>query len=289
MNKNITLFSLLIIFFSITSCSDESASIPSYIYIDDAKIETNGSSEGAPTDNITDIWVYVNNFAIGVFNEQKLIPILSDANGESEIILIAGIRDNGIKENIQQYYLYDQLKITQNLKNGKIDTINAVFKYSDKVNFVFIEGFESGNIFNRDIDGDTYTNISITSESPRSGNRCGMIKLNSEHPEIEVTSGIEYNDLPDKGNLTYLEMDYYGSNEFIVGVSGKDKQGNEYKSDFIALKSKDQWNKIYLNLTNTIQDSGLESYRIYFKAYFNNTKESTNIFLDNIKLLYSQK
>ena len=288
MNKIISFF-ILILTLSFFSCGKDSAIIPSYLYIEQVKVLTNTAIEGAPTENITDIWVYVNNFPIGAFDKQKLIPILPDESGNQEVLLIAGIRDNGIKENIQQYYLYDQINITAQLVPGQIDTIQAVFRYNPDVTFVFVEGFESGNIFNTDIDGDEKTKIAITNQNPRSGNRSGIIELNAEHPSIEVTSSIEYYNLPDKGNLTYLELDYYGNNEFIIGISGKDIEGNEYKSDFIVLKTKDDWNKIYLNLTKTIQDSGLKSYRIYFKAIFNNTKDSTNIFLDNIKLLYSQK
>ena len=288
MNKIIT-FIFLILALNFFSCSKDSATIPSYIYIDQVKVQTNVAIEGASTENITDIWVYVNNFPVGVFGKQKLIPILPDETGNQEILLIAGIRDNGIKENIQQYYLYNQINITKQLVPGQIDTIQAVFRYNSDVEFVFVEGFESGNIFNNDVDGDEITKIAITDQNPRSGNKSGTIDLNAEHPSIEVTSCIEYYNLPNNGNLTYLEMDYFGTNEFIIGISGKDAVGNEYKSDFIVLKTKEEWNKIYLNLTKTIQDSGLKSYRIYFKAIFNNNKERTNIFLDNIKLLYSQK
>jgi len=284
-------FTFLLIFTILTlySCNETEAVIPAYIYINNVSLETNNSTQGAPTQNITDIWVYVDGLSTGVFNKQQLIPIISDDYSTTEILLVPGIRDNGIKQDIQNYFLYKEIKLTNNLKPGEIDTISAVFQYVDHADFVFIEDFENGNIFNKDIDGDSYTSINISENNPRSGEKCGIIQLNTEHNHIETTTKFFYYNLPKSGNLVYLEMDYKGDNEFVVGISGKDITGNEYKSDFILLKPQESWNKIYLNLTKEIQDSGLESYRIFFKAQHNDTNETTTIFLDNIKLLYSQK
>ncbi len=271
------------------SCNDTEAKIPAYIYIDNIELETNNATQGAPTQNVTDIWVYVDGVSIGVFNKQQLIPILSDDFQSTDIILVPGIRDNGIRQDIQNYFLYKEITISEHLEPGIIDTINAVFRYVDHAKFVFIEGFENGNIFNKEVDGDENTLIRISENNPRSGKKCGIIELNNEHNSLETTTKLDYYNLPKKGNLVYLEMDYKGNNEFVAGISGKDIHGNEYKSDFILLKPQEKWNKIYLNLTNEIQAAGLESYKIFFQAQYNNTSETTTIFLDNIKLLYSQK
>ncbi len=282
---SILLFIILIQY----SCNDPEAKIPAYIYIDNIELETNNATQGAPTQNVTDIWVYVDGVSIGVFNKQQLIPVLADDFQSTEIILVPGIRDNGIRQDIQNYFLYKEITISENLEPGIIDTIDAVFRYVDHAKFVFIEDFENGNIFNKEVDGDEYTSIRISENNPRSGKKCGIIELNNEHNSLETTTKADYYNLPEKGNLVYLELDYKGNNEFVTGISGKDIQGNEYKSDFILLKPQEKWNKIYLNLTNEIQAAGLESYKIFFRAQYNNTSETTTIFLDNIKLLYSQK
>ena len=271
------------------SCNNTEAKIPAYIYIDNIELETNIVTQGAPTQNITDIWVYVDGAAIGVFDKQQLIPILADDFQNTEIILVPGIRDNGIKQDIQNYFLYKEITLNKNLEPGIIDTIDAVFRYVDHAEFVFIEDFENGNIFNKEVDGDEYTSIKITGDNPRSGKKCGIIELTKDHDLLEATTKLDYYNLPKKGNLVYLELDYKGNNEFVVGISGKDTGGNEYKSDFILLKQQDKWNKIYLNLTKEIQKSGLQSYKIYFRAQYNDKNETSTIFLDNIKLLYSQR
>ena len=287
-----TIKSIFILFFVILfqySCNDTGAQIPAYIYIDKIELETNNAIQGAPTQNITDIWVYVDGLSIGVFNKQQLIPILSDDFSNTEVILVPGIRDNGIRQDIQNYFLYKEISLKGNLKSGVIDTMNAVFKYVDHADFIFIEDFENSNIFNKDIDGDNFTSIKISKKNPRSGKKCGIIELDTQHKYLETTTKIGYYNLPKSGNLVYMEMDYMGDNEFVVGISGKDIYGNEYQSDFIQLKSQENWNKIYLNLTKEIQESALESYKIFFKAQYNGKSETTTIYLDNIKLLYSQK
>ncbi len=271
------------------SCNEDSAEIPAYIYIDKIALETNNTTQGAPTHNITDIWVYVNGLSTGVFNKKELIPVIASDYSTAEIILVPGIRDNGIKQDIENYFLYREIQLTEPLKAGEIDTITAVFHYVNHADFIFIEDFENGNIFNKEVDGDSFTKIKISEENPRSGKKCGIIELNTEHNNIETTTKSDYYNLPDKGNLVYMEMDYKGDNELVVGISGKDINGSEYKSDFILLKQQENWNKIYLNLTKKIQDSGLESYRIYFKTTYDKTNGTSTIYLDNIKLLYSRK
>ena len=278
-----------ILLLAIASCKDDEAELPAYLFVKDFQMKTL-PAQGAPTHNIKDIWVYTSNDFLGVFDKQQLIPVILGDNKDTEVKLFAGIRENGIRQAVSQYFLYKEITIPNDrLIPGKIDSFVAIFQYVDHVEFVFIEDFENGNIFNQDIDGNPGTNIKITTESPAFGTQCGVINLNPENDYIEVTTKQDYRNLPDKGNLVYLEMDYRCNNEFLVGISGKDITGEEYKSDFIILKEHEEWNKIYLNFTEKILNSGLESYRIYFKARYNEKNDTTSIYLDNIKLLYSQK
>ena len=271
------------------SCNKYDAKIPGYIYINEIKVKTK-AGQGASTHNISDLWLYAGGKSLGVFSENQLIPILPDDFSNSTINIVPGIRDNGIKQDIQNYFLYNEIMLEGNiLHEGEIDTISLTFDYSEQAEFVFVEGFESGNIFNKDEDGDPDTAIKISEESPRSGNKCGFIKLDSIHNTIEVTTKKDFYTLPKEGNLVYVELDYKSNTSLVVGVSGKDLKGHEFKSDFILLKKQDLWNKIYLNFTKKIKDSGLESYKIYFKSGHNEENETSIIFLDNIKLLYLRR
>jgi len=276
------------LFFLNYSCNiDNKADLPAYLYIDSVGIKINKSIEGAPTHKITDLWVFSDGKAVGVFNSNQLIPILADNFSQPKIQIFAGIRANGSRSEIETYYLLDELLIEKELIHGKIDTISAFFEYDKNAKFIFTEGFENGNIFANDLDGNKKTKIINTTSNAISGNFCGRIDLNEENNIIDVTSLQEYYDLPkDDGNKVYLEIDYKNNVEFYIGIIGNEINGTSHKVDIIYLNKKESWNKLYLNLTTTILNSSLNSYRVYFRAKHNSENETSTIQFDNIKLLY---
>ena len=65
---NIRIISICIfILASIISCNKNEESIPSYISISTYNLNTNPSTEGVNTNNITDVWVYANDQFRGAF------------------------------------------------------------------------------------------------------------------------------------------------------------------------------------------------------------------------------
>lgn len=279
---------ITIILFSFNSCDKNTkAEVPAFLYVDSIEIKINKASEGAPTHNITELWVYSDGKAVGVFNKGELIPIIIDDYKNPKIEIFAGIRANGSRSEIETYYLLNEILINKPLIPGEIDTISAVFQYEPDTKFVFVEDFENGNIFLKDLDGDKNTNIVNSSIDPATGKLCGRIELTEDKSVIAVTSSQEYFDLPkNTGNKVYLEIDYKNNTEFYIGIIGKEFDGTSHKVDIIFLKQKEDWNKLYLNLTNTIQNSALNSYQIYFRANHNDENTTSVIQLDNIKLLY---
>jgi len=278
---------LLLFAFVFHSCGKKTeAEIPAYIVIDSVGVNTDIGRQGAGSHNITDFWVYVNEDQIGVFNKKQLIPILAKNYNDINIKIYAGIRSNGLKNNIDIYFLYKNIELNKSLSPGEIDTINAIFKYDDYAKFVFVEGFENGNIFNKDDDGNYNTKISVTGEKAIYGNKCGLILLDKENNKIQVTTKDDFYDLPKEGNKVFLELDYLCDTEFVIGISGKDELMHEYKEDVIILKKRDFWNKIYLNLTEYIKRGNLESYKVFFKATNPVESDQSKVFLDNIKLVY---
>ncbi len=262
------------------------AEIPAYIYIDSVGLSTDINIQGESSHDITDLWVYVDEKPIGVFNKYELIPILAEDYSNIKIEIFAGIRSNGQTNNIEIYFLYNSVDLTKSIKQGEIDTINAIFKYDDYAKFVFAEGFENGNIFNKDIDGNLNTQIKVTGENAIYGKKCGLIALDTENNYINVTTKEDFYDLPSEGNKIFFEADYTCDTEFVIGISGKDKLQNEYKEDIIILKKKDTWNKLYLDLTYPIKRAELESYRVYLKVTNPTKMDKSKVFLDNLKLVY---
>jgi hypothetical protein len=288
LKKNIAHIALIIIVGVFTSCSIgfDKAETPFYIYFDNVELKTKLQTEGAPSHKISELWVYADGKFLGAFSKGNPIPIISD-NDNIEVNVIAGIRANGSKNDFQQYFPLQSIKYILKHIPGAIDTLDAVFSFADNTQFVFIEDFENGNIFTFDIDTNPATSITISKTDPFSGQNCGYISLDKTNSIIEVTSSTEFFQLPTSGKTVFLEVDYKCNTPFVIGLTGKDiKTDKEYSSDIILLTEKENWNKLYLNLTSTIQQSGLGLYKINFRAEHADEKEKSEISLDNIKMLY---
>ncbi len=268
-----------------TSCNKSTkAEVPAYIFVDSIGLSTDEYIQGAESQNIKELWVYVNEKPIGVFNKQELIPIITEDYSKPNIKIYAGIRSNGTKDNIEIYFLYKDIEFNKAVTPGKIDTIEAIFEYDNFSKFVFIEGFEKGNIFNKVKVGNT--KIQITEENAVYGKKCGLISLNADHKSIEVTTKKDYFDLPTQGNKVFFEIDYMCNTEFVIGISGKDQLSNEYSQDLIILKKKENWNKLYLDLSYSIKKAELSSYRIYIKVIHPTELDKSEVYIDNLKLVY---
>lgn len=287
-------FSVLLLFLSvfgiafISSCGGlfDQARSPHYIYFRSAELLTNSSTQGAPSHHISELWLFVEGQWHGTFDIQKTIPIISDKN-TVDVTVFAGIRANGSRQDARQYFLMQDISFELQYKEGSIDTIDAVFQYSDNTNFAFTEGFENSNIFTNILDSDPETSLSLTQENPRSGEYCGKATLDENHKRLVITSSGDYFELPTRGNMIFLEIDYKANTELIIGLIGKDLiSGVEFSTELIYLRSQEEWNKLYLDLTPSVRESGYSYFKVFFKAEHNETIEKSEIFLDNIKLLY---
>ena len=59
------------------------------------------------------------------------------------------------------------------------------------------------------------------------------------------------------------------------------------KSELIWVTSKDEWNKIYINLTQTVSESiGALSFKVFINMRRNDPSTSEEISFDNIKILH---
>lgn len=274
--------------FLLSSCSGYEAAPASYIVVKDISLETNLFYQGHPTHDIEQFSVYVDDNPIGVFSVGKLIPIISNGNAAANLKFYPLVKMNGGKSNLQEYFLLQEFEKEYTFSSGTIDTIDLLYKYKESVNFAFFEGFENNNIFTEDLDDDSNTFVSVSDVEPISGNHCGVVNLDTAASYIEFTSYLYY-ELPVDGKKTILELDYRGNIGFVMGIMGRDISGQEASIDFIYIKETEDWNKIYIDITEQLKLSELDLYRIVFKARHRETLENSFIFFDNIKLLYSER
>ena len=91
---------------------------------------------------------------------------------------------------------------------------------------------------------------------------------------------------PQQGAPVYLEIDYKSSTEFLVGMYINYSQ-DVVRRDLLWVTPKQEWNKIYINLTQTVSESiGAESFKVFLNMRRNEPSLSEEINFDNLKILY---
>ncbi len=274
MNINRIIAILLII--SIISCKKSSDNdIPSYITIG------NFTLDGNSTHNITDAWVYIDDNLQGVYEIPANFPVL--AQGPHKLRVKAGIKDNGIAGNRIPYPFYSSYIIDEQTFNPETTiSITPVVSYLENATLDDKAEDFDGNGLNLETDSATF---SIDDEMPLDGNY-GVITLTDSILLTELTTK-EFSDLPQAGAPVYLELDYKCNTQFLVGVYINFPQSSILQKDLLWVRPKDEWNKIYINLTSTISEGvGADSFKIFIGMQRDFTMESNTIHLDNLRIVY---
>ena len=274
MNINRIIAILLII--SIISCKKSSDNdIPSYITIG------NFTLDGNSTHNITDAWVYIDDNLQGVYEIPANFPVL--AQGSRKLRVKAGIKDNGIAGNRIPYPFYSSYIIDEQTFNPETTiSITPVVSYLENATLDDKAEDFDGNGLNLETDSATF---SIDDEMPLDGNY-GVITLTDSILLTELTTK-EFSNLPQAGAPVYLELDYKCNTQFLVGVYINFPQSSILQKDLLWVREKDEWNKIYINLTSTISEGvGADSFKIFIGMQRDFTMESNTIHLDNLRIVY---
>ena len=268
----------LIIMLVFVSCQkDETDAIPAYIQIDTITLnEESDPTNPLTNDNgITDAWVYVNDQLQGVYDLPAKFPVLEE---EMQTVRIkAGIKANGIASSRIAYPFYTSYFEDITLSPNKTTTITPVVEFNREEEDIFIEDFEGIGI---NIDSDSLSFFIDNFD----GNNFGRIALSDSMYISEVTTD-ELFDLPQAGAPVILELDYKSNTQFLVGVYINYPQSVVQK-DLLWITPKEDWNKIYVNLTTTISE-GINA--TSFKVFIGMKREGEDpneLCFDNLKVVY---
>jgi hypothetical protein len=208
-------------------------------------------------------------------------PVLKE--GSNVIQIKPGIMVNGIVGTRAYYPFYQPCEINSNLVKGQTDTIYpSVSYYAGKIQW--IEDFETGGVtLARFGSSDTVIQKVATSGIVFEGNYSGAIYLDNVKDYFLAVSNVDYN-FPKGNSPVFLEMNYKTNINLQIGV-----YANNTKVEIISLHPIDYWNKIYINLTPTINEySNVSSFKVYFEVAKGTDIAASETFLDNIKLLYNK-
>lgn len=277
----LTVLSVLVILVSCDKFSGDQT-IPAYIHIE--KITFSATDiQGTSSSKITDAWVYVDDQLVGAFQLPVTFPVLE--RGKHKVTIHAGIKMNGIASTRVYYPFYKPVDFQVNFVEDSVVTLNPAVTYYESTKFVWMENFESGgSSLEKTAKSDTALVLTSDHQNVFEGNFSGMVNLNDSVLIFEAAT-IDPYELPKTGSSVFLEMNYKTNNLFTVGVIGVGAT-QVIQQPIIVLNHSDSWNKIYINLTSTVQEMTTS---VAFKVFLGAVKEDTvshpKILVDNFKLL----
>ena len=256
--------------------------IPSFLRIDSISMAT-GNGEGNPDHNIVDAWVYENEKLLGIFELPAVIPILVD--GEANIRIRGGIKLNGQVGTRIPYLFTEDYLGTISLFPDSVVNINPTLNYQNWVTFDWLEDFDNVglSLITSDVsDADIERINGIEAFDGKT------LKLALAEDEIifECKSGVTY-ELPGSGTPVLLEFTYRSNHSCVVGLFSRD-QGGTFQVPIIVLSASEDWNRIYVNLTDVISSN---SDFINHQPFFGFVRDEDHVgeayfYIDNIRMLH---
>ncbi len=281
MKKKIFILFYIILLYS---CEiDEKEKIPSYINIEKIELQTS-HYQGTASENITDAWVSVNGNFIGVFELPAEFPVME--TGEQKIVIKAGIKKNGISASRTIYPFYEAYEIEKVLETSKITKISPKISYKEETIFDWMEDFESAGISLDTVNSNSSLMEKIDS-SVFEGQYSGFTRIKIEDSLFQFKT-INKFEKPTNYSETYLEMNYKNNTEFVIGLIYETETSIK-TIPVIYLNKKENWNKIYINLTQTFESyTEIKTYNLFF-AYAKGEEDEIiepKFYWDNFKLLH---
>lgn len=267
------------------SACDDPEPQPAYLQIDDFDLALNVATQGSESANITDVWVTVDGIFLGVYDLPARLPVL--AEGATEIRLEAGVLENGRSVTPEIYPFYEPFVTTVTIVPGQVLRLEPTTSYRDNAQIAFIENFEPDQprVFTLNWSG--APELMVTQEVVFEGDFSGVLRLSDTTSIVEIATDFDFTDLLSSTNPNvWLEVNYRSTASVAWGVVGFDGLAPVEVFDVGFLPS-EEWNKIYLNLSQSIFNSDLAEYSIALQAFIAEQGQTEAVvYLDNIKLLY---
>ncbi len=259
-------------------------SIPAYLKIDSIYLTTEYYAQGTASHQITDAWVYIDDYSMGAFELPARLPALY--RGKHKVMIWPGIKRDGIGSTRTVYEFYSPVTREVNFTEDSTSSLGVLkTSYQSTTQFPWKEDFESISV-TLDTTDRSLTAIRLTAPgSPTTfeGSHSGWVELDTANNFFECQTHQEY---PIPSNTVYLEMNFNISNSLVVGVfTYSDLM--VYQSPIITLNpTNGAWKKIYIDLTTTLNAySGMTSYRVYLYTFLDSGLQKSTLLFDNFKVV----
>jgi hypothetical protein len=279
-SKNILVPFILILF---ASCNKEER-IPAYIHIDKIALITAYANVGSNSNKIVDAWIYIDGQLAGTYELPCTIPVLYE--GSHSVMVLPGIKENGISETRIPYPFYDKYEETVTFVPGQITTISPTTVYSQGADFSWLEDFEgSHGICDNVGTPDTIMSIIHPPEDVFEMSGSGAVVLAAGHTSYFGITCNKYV-LPQAGAPVFLELNYKCNTDLNVGIVGYSGTTIDVQSISLTLRPTSGWNKVYINLTTEVTNAtNSTQFAIFFSMLKNPDLTTSYFYLDNVKLI----
>jgi hypothetical protein len=259
--------------------------LPSVIHVEPFDFQVS-PGQGSANNRITEVWVYANSNLLGAFAMPVDIHYLE--TGPTTLTLRPGIRNNGIVNDAIIYPMFNSFTTEIDASPGSPFSVTPVTGYKPEVVFSFMEDFEVTNMFVDNRDTIAASQLVRTQDTVFEGDYAAKITLSEEAHFIDVTHAIAMADLPTDGTATYLELRYKSDVEFSIGLTGINLQGQNIDNFFYLVRPSEEWNMLYIELSDLLSLSGFPAYKIAFRSLFvpGTGKTTFTVYLDNIKVVH---
>jgi hypothetical protein len=286
-------FIFLLIFSTFLSCRDKEEQIPAYLKLEPFEV---ASANSAADHKLSYAFVYIKeNTFLGGFPVPGLIPILEE--GDIEVQIFPGIQANGSKQTPSIYPMMQPYKTKLNFVAGQTTTLKTPTDYFPNVKTVVggLEDFDGATVLAfDDKDNDPSTSLVFDTIGGIEGKYARM-QIDTGHLINWVQFRQAMEGLPTNGgNAIYIELSYKTDTPFEILLFGSDQ--NAIQTELIPVfqfNTSEQWNKIYIELTDFVSFTRYQKYHLQFRAIlpidFTTGKYlSTNgsVYLDNIRVVY---
>ncbi len=302
LGSNLYHYLVILLFASLFTSSgcykfDGNQTIPAYISVKGINLVTSYVEEGTSSSDIIDIWVYVDDVLLGVYEFPEsdtlgaLFPVLSE--GVHKLEFRPGIKLNGISSTRVPYPFYKPIIYTDfNFIPGTIQELGQLTTtYYPDLEFPWKEDFEQPEI---SIETTSWSDTMMIRTNPEN-NPVAFISPNSRYSgvinlteEKEQYAGTSYNsfEVQTPGTVIVMEMNFKVDNYLVVGLLIRDAY-EVVPIDLVILNHTDEWKKIYINLgANLSLYPQAIDYKIIFKSGLEEGLSETKLFIDNIKIVH---
>lgn len=285
MIKHYQLLAVFIAIVALFSCKEEElqAEIPAYLEITNMSVLQDST---VVSDNIEDVWVFIDDQLLGVFELPTTIPI-QKTNKKVQLTIAGGIFKNALSNQRAIYPFYQSYQVDTIFNAEAVYSINPTVPYRGNTEFDEPwsgEDFESGINFEHSPNSDTTFIRETDPELVFSGIASGAAYLDPGMTFFEAsTPNFNRTEIPRGTSPVYMELDYRCSHDIVISVYVNNRS---QQFSVVNLRARASWNKAYIELApvfSTLFDAVNYSIAI---GYSKPSEDEGFLMVDNIKLLH---